>query len=223
MEPSLSIQTVPTLNLFKKPCPDGAGVPSRSSKRKAVDVSTLLDITAKTSWSPFLVISDVEKKVTKLSVFALSKALNGLVGEAKSATELRPAELLLGCSSQAQAKRLGMVETFVNVPVTVKAHLSLNRSKGVVRSPDLETTCEERMVAELDGVTHAKRIFVLKRGRFRTAKANHAAWSADVPAPTKCNNFAAVGQQTRGKDPHLLAQYRSPGAFDRPQVRDHNA
>ncbi|RUS85307.1 hypothetical protein EGW08_006954 [Elysia chlorotica] len=66
----------------------------------------------------------------------------------------------LGVCSEAQVKRLGKIDTFVNIPVTVKAHRSLNSSRGVVRSRDLETTSEEEMVEELDGVTHARRIFV---------------------------------------------------------------
>ncbi|RUS86804.1 hypothetical protein EGW08_005464 [Elysia chlorotica] len=147
-----------------EPCPDGAGVPSGSSKRKAVDAPTLLGSTAKQSWSPFQVISDEDKKVAKLSVFAISKALKGIVGEPKSVTKLRSSELLVECCSEAQVKRLGKIDTFANIPVTVKAHRSLNSSRGVVRSRDLETTSEEEMVEELDGVTHARRIFVRKGG-----------------------------------------------------------
>ncbi|RUS72443.1 hypothetical protein EGW08_019789 [Elysia chlorotica] len=147
-----------------KPCPDGAGVPSGPSKRKAVDAPTLLSSIAKQSWSPFQVISDIEKKVAKLSVFAISKALKGIVGEPKSVTKLRSGELLVECCSEAQVKRLGKIDTFVNIPVTVKAHRSLNSSRGVVRSRDLETTSEEEMVKELDGVPHARRIFVRKGG-----------------------------------------------------------
>ncbi|RUS87892.1 hypothetical protein EGW08_004308 [Elysia chlorotica] len=80
---------------------------------------------------PFQVISDIEKKVAKLSVFAISKALKGIVGEPKSVTKLRSGELLVECCSEAQVKRLGKIDTFVNIPVTVKAHRSLNSSRGV--------------------------------------------------------------------------------------------
>ncbi|RUS73485.1 hypothetical protein EGW08_018745 [Elysia chlorotica] len=92
------------------------------------------------------------------------KALKGIVGEPKSVTKLRSSELLVECCSEAQVKRLGKIDTFANIPVTVKAHRSLNSSRGVVRSRDLETTSEEEMVEELDGVTHARRIFVRKGG-----------------------------------------------------------
>ncbi|RUS69790.1 hypothetical protein EGW08_022447 [Elysia chlorotica] len=68
------------LHLRQKPCLDGADVPSGSRKRKAMDAPTLLGVTAKTSWSPFLVISDVEKKVAKFTVFVIRKALSGTVG-----------------------------------------------------------------------------------------------------------------------------------------------
>ncbi|RUS90471.1 hypothetical protein EGW08_001739 [Elysia chlorotica] len=95
---------------------------------------------------------------------SLSPAPSQETGEAKSVTKLCTGELLVECSSEAQSKRLGKVETFVNIPVTVKAHRSLKYSKGVVRSRELETTNEEEMVAEFIGVTHARRIFVWKGG-----------------------------------------------------------
>ncbi|RUS87893.1 hypothetical protein EGW08_004309 [Elysia chlorotica] len=48
-----------------------------------------------------------------------------------SVTKLRSGELLVECCSEAQVKRLGKIDTFVNIPVTVKAHRSLNSSRGV--------------------------------------------------------------------------------------------
>ncbi|GFN87759.1 hypothetical protein PoB_001426500 [Plakobranchus ocellatus] len=62
-----------------------------------------------------------------------------------------------------QAKKLGAIATFLDIPVTVSPHKSLNSSKGVIRSRDLLCCSEEEMVKELSGVTHAWRIKV-RRG-----------------------------------------------------------
>ncbi|GFO37226.1 RNA-directed DNA polymerase from mobile element jockey [Plakobranchus ocellatus] len=65
--------------------------------------------------------------------------------------------------SNDQAKKLGAIATFLDIPVTVIPHKSLNSSKGVIRSRDLRCCTEEEMVEELSGVTHARRIKV-RRG-----------------------------------------------------------
>ncbi|GFN81044.1 RNA-directed DNA polymerase from mobile element jockey [Plakobranchus ocellatus] len=65
--------------------------------------------------------------------------------------------------SNDQAKKLGAIATFLDIPVTVSPHKSLNSSKGVIRSCDLRCCSEEEMVEELRGVTHARRIKV-RRG-----------------------------------------------------------
>ncbi|GFO05142.1 Gag-like protein [Plakobranchus ocellatus] len=57
--------------------------------------------------------------------------------------------------SNDQAKKLGAIATFLDIPVTVSPHKSLNSSKGVIRSRDLRCCSEE-----LSGVTHARRIKV---------------------------------------------------------------
>ncbi|GFO32879.1 Gag-like protein [Plakobranchus ocellatus] len=65
--------------------------------------------------------------------------------------------------SNEQAKKLGAITTFLDIPVTVSPHKSLNSSKGVIRSRDLRCCSEEEMVEELSGVTHARRTKV-RRG-----------------------------------------------------------
>ncbi|GFO17782.1 RNA-directed DNA polymerase from mobile element jockey [Plakobranchus ocellatus] len=51
--------------------------------------------------------------------------------------------------SNDQAKKLGAIATFLDIPVTVSPHKSLNSSKGVIRSLDLRCCSEEEMVEEL--------------------------------------------------------------------------
>ncbi|GFN99327.1 hypothetical protein PoB_002583300 [Plakobranchus ocellatus] len=51
--------------------------------------------------------------------------------------------------SNDQAKKLGAIATFLDIPVTVSPHKSLNSSKGVIHSRDLRCCSEEEMVEEL--------------------------------------------------------------------------
>ncbi|GFO00804.1 Gag-like protein [Plakobranchus ocellatus] len=62
--------------------------------------------------------------------------------------------------SNDQAKKLGAIATFLDIPVTVSPHKSHNSFKGVIRSRNLWCCTEEEMVEELSGVTHARRIKV---------------------------------------------------------------
>ncbi|GFO13704.1 RNA-directed DNA polymerase from mobile element jockey [Plakobranchus ocellatus] len=64
--------------------------------------------------------------------------------------------------SNDQAKKLGAIATFLDIPVTVSPHKSLNSSKGVIRSRHLQCCSGEEMVEELSGVTHARCIKVYR-------------------------------------------------------------
>ncbi|GFO37927.1 nucleic-acid-binding protein from mobile element jockey [Plakobranchus ocellatus] len=55
--------------------------------------------------------------------------------------------------SNDQAKKLGAIAAFLDIPVTVSPHKSLNSSKGVIRSRDLRCCSEGEMEEELSGVT----------------------------------------------------------------------
>ncbi|GFO43468.1 hypothetical protein PoB_006997300 [Plakobranchus ocellatus] len=54
-------------------------------------------------------------------------------------------------SSPGQAKKLGAITAFLDTPVNVSPHKSLNSSKGVFRSRDKQCCSEEEMVEELSG------------------------------------------------------------------------
>ncbi|GFN80765.1 Gag-like protein [Plakobranchus ocellatus] len=63
-------------------------------------------------------------------------------------------------TKHSQAKKLGAIATFLDIPVTVSPNKSLNSSNGVICSRDLQCFSEEKMMEELSGVTHARRIKV---------------------------------------------------------------
>ncbi|GFO02343.1 RNA-directed DNA polymerase from mobile element jockey [Plakobranchus ocellatus] len=99
-------------------------------------------------------------KVADRSPFKIHRELKSILGdETIKVTKLGSGDLMVELKSNDQAKKLGAIATFLDIPVTVSPHKSLNSSKGVIRSRDLRCCSEE----ELDGVTHARRIIV-RRG-----------------------------------------------------------
>ncbi|GFO39496.1 RNA-directed DNA polymerase from mobile element jockey [Plakobranchus ocellatus] len=114
-------------------------------------------------WSPlkkFLMISSKgSAKVADRSPFKIHRELKSILGDGTiEVTKLGSGDLMVELKSNDQAKKLGAMATFLDIPVTVSPHKSLNSSKGVIRSRDLWCCSEEEMVEELSGVTHARRI-----------------------------------------------------------------
>ncbi len=74
---------------------------------------------------------------------------------------LRSGALLVECGKRQQATNLMATESFVNIPVTVSAHRTLNTSKGIVRDRDhlFAVMTEFDIVSEMkdQGVTYVKR------------------------------------------------------------------
>ncbi|GFO25224.1 RNA-directed DNA polymerase from mobile element jockey [Plakobranchus ocellatus] len=103
-------------------------------------------------------------KVADRLPFKIHRELKSILGdETIKVTKLGSGDLMVELKSNDQAKKLAAIATFLDIPVTVSPHKSLNSSKGVIRSRDLRCCSEEEMVEELSGVTHARRIKV-RRG-----------------------------------------------------------
>ncbi|GFT91670.1 uncharacterized protein TNCV_2444801 [Trichonephila clavipes] len=84
----------------------------------------------------------------KKSPFLIQKALVGIGGEPKSVKRLRSGDLLLETNSALQTKSFLLAKTFLDSPVKIIPHKSLNTSRGVISEPDLLTTPEAEI---LDG------------------------------------------------------------------------
>jgi hypothetical protein len=113
------------------------------------------------AWPRFLVIgSSNDEALKKLSPFAIQKGLIGLAGEPKSVKKLRNGSLLIECLTEAHSKCLLKSTVLCNVPINVTPHSSLNTSKGVIRSRDLEGVEDEEICENLSSqdVTSVKRI-----------------------------------------------------------------
>ncbi|GFO04529.1 RNA-directed DNA polymerase from mobile element jockey [Plakobranchus ocellatus] len=87
----------------------------------------------------FMVISSKGfAKVADRSPCKVHKKMKSILGdETIEVTKLGSGDLIIELKSKDQATKLGAIATFVDIPVTVSPHKSLNSSKGVIRSRDL--------------------------------------------------------------------------------------
>ncbi|GFV42265.1 uncharacterized protein TNCV_3164961 [Trichonephila clavipes] len=77
-----------------------------------------------------------------------------LGGEPKSVKRLRSGNLLIETSSALQTKSLLLATSFLDSPLTISPHKSLNTSRGVISEPDLLSTPEAEI---LDGFSDQAR------------------------------------------------------------------
>ncbi|GFY03528.1 uncharacterized protein TNCV_3211651 [Trichonephila clavipes] len=80
------------------------------------------------------------------SPFAVHKALIGIGGEPKTVKRLRSGDLLMETNSAIQTKSFLLAKTFLNSPLIVTPHKSLNSCRGVISEPDLLTTSESEIL-----------------------------------------------------------------------------
>ncbi|GFX80439.1 uncharacterized protein TNCV_177781 [Trichonephila clavipes] len=72
----------------------------------------------------------------------IQKALVGIGGEPKSVKRLRSGDLLIETNSALQTKSFLLAKSFLDCPVAVVPHKSLNSCRGVISEPDLLTTTD---------------------------------------------------------------------------------
>ena len=162
-----------TKNTKKKIKPD---VPSTTGKRTfvCVDPDSTSDeeeeenIQIADSWPRFLMIQPAspETPISKLSPFAIQKGIEGIAGNPSSVKRLRSGDILVEVNKKCHSDNLLQIKTFVNIPVKVSPHRTLNTKKGVIRCPQFKDCSEEEIVrgTKKHGVIAAKRIFVTRAG-----------------------------------------------------------
>ena len=157
----------PTPNICKKSCRGGAGAPPSACKRKAEDCPPLMGSSPLLGWSPyvkFMVISSQEnRKVAAKSPFKINRELVKILGaEPHGVTKQRSGDLMVELRSKEQERKLERVSSFLDIPVTVRPHKSLNTSRGVIKHSDFQDCAEEEFVDEFPDVIAARRIHVRK-------------------------------------------------------------
>ena len=132
----------------------------------SLNVNKSKTLSSKT-WPRFLVIGSSLKN---LSPFAIQKGLEGLAGEPKRVKKLRSGSLLIECATERHSKNLLKSKLLCNISINVTPHTTLNSSKGVVRSNDLEGVSEEEICENLssEGVLSVKRIKVRRNNELVT-------------------------------------------------------
>ncbi|GFU05711.1 RNA-directed DNA polymerase from mobile element jockey [Trichonephila clavipes] len=74
----------------------------------------------------FLILSLPNNEMLQKSPFAIHKAIQGISSEPKSVKKLRSGDLLIETSSALQTKSLLLTKTFLDCPLSVNLHRSLN-------------------------------------------------------------------------------------------------
>ena len=122
-------------------------------------------------WPRFIVLDSVNpsEPLTKLSPFAVEKAIQGRFGTVKKVTKMRSGSLLIEASRPTQAKMILDTTVLINTEVKATPHRSLNTSKGVIRDygRDLFTMSESEIVKEMtdQGVENVSRFILKKDGK----------------------------------------------------------
>ncbi|GFW42739.1 uncharacterized protein TNCV_473291 [Trichonephila clavipes] len=134
----------------------GGGTPGRSYLRIYMDPMLLcpgkglvlptFTIDKVAAHSRFLLISLPNKEMSIKSSFSIHKAILGIGGEPKSIKRLRSGDILIETISDFQTNSFLLAKTFLNSPVTVSPHKTLNSCRGVISQPDLLTTPETEIL-----------------------------------------------------------------------------
>ncbi|GFW75347.1 putative RNA-directed DNA polymerase from transposon BS [Trichonephila clavipes] len=136
----------------------GGGTPERSCIRVLMDPMLLCpgkglvlsnpNIDQISTNARFLLLSLPNNEMSSKSPFAIQKALVGIGGESKSVKRLRSGDLLIETLSAVQTKSFLLAKTFLNSPLIISPHKTLNSCDGVISEPYLLTTPEPEI---LDG------------------------------------------------------------------------
>ena len=95
--------------------------------------------------------------------FKINRELVKILGaEPHGVTKQRSGDLMVELRSKEQERKLERVSSFLDVPVTVRPHKSLNTSRGVIKHSDFQDCTEEEFVDEFPDVIAARRIHVRK-------------------------------------------------------------
>ena len=133
----------------------------KSSKRSYSDSDSDTEIQP-SSFPHFIVLESLEDKpLSKLNPILVEKTLSGIV-KPTSVKKLNNGTILVEVDKRTYADNLLKMKTFGGLKIKSYAHLSLNTSKGVVRSSELSlcTLDEIKSYLQQQGVTDVKRISI---------------------------------------------------------------
>ncbi|GFW07736.1 uncharacterized protein TNCV_3918691 [Trichonephila clavipes] len=89
--------------------------------------------------------------MSSISPFVIQKALIVIGGEPKSIKRSRSGDLLIETLSAVQTKSFFQAKTFLNSPVNIYPHKTLNSCCGIISEPDLLTTTDTEILEGFSG------------------------------------------------------------------------
>ena len=116
------------------------------------------------NFARFLVVSaenaEQSANFQKLSPFGISKQIMAIAGQPEQVKKLRSGALLVQVNKKSHSDNLLKTTMFLNIPVKITPHRTLNFCKGTIFSRELIDESDDSIVTELSsqGVTGAKRI-----------------------------------------------------------------
>ena len=153
---------------------------TKSSKRLHTDSD--YDSEAITSTYPhFIVLESLqEKQLSKLNPFVVEKVISGIV-KPVSVKKLQNGTLLVEVSKKTYADNLLKINLFTGLKIKAYPHLSLNTSKGVVRSSELSLCILDEIKTYLknQAVSDVKRITIHRNQE--TINTNTYIFTFDTP------------------------------------------
>ena len=121
------------------------------------------------NWPRFLVVesSSDDLPLSKLSPFAVQKGFQAVAGTFKNVKRLMDGSFLVECGKRAQSQYLLRTNRFIDRPVRVSIHKTLNSSRGVIRCRDFADMSEVEIRDELkdQGVVGVNRVTLKKEGK----------------------------------------------------------
>ena len=112
--------------------------------------------------------TDDHKSLHRLNPFKLAKAIDSAAnGKIVNVTKLANNFLLLETNSAKQSQALLSTKSLEGIPVNITPHNSLNFTRGVIKTSDLQDMSEEDIIAELysEGVIRCKRIKITRNSQ----------------------------------------------------------
>ena len=124
---------------------------------------------SETNWPRFLIVKSASEDLPlqKLSPFAIQKSFQAIAGTLKNIKRLRDGYFLIERGKRAQARNLLWTNRFIDRPVKVSIHKTLNSSWGVIRCQDLADLLEVEIRDELkdQGVVGVNQVTLKKEGK----------------------------------------------------------
>ncbi|XP_033756114.1 uncharacterized protein LOC117338859 [Pecten maximus] len=109
-------------------------------------VGSALPTSVTDAWKPQSPPKEIGKKISSLSPIIIQKTIKGCLGTAKSVKPLRLGDLLVEVFRKQQADNLLKLSEFSGIGVHVRAHQSLNFSKGVIRCTALQNDTDAEIL-----------------------------------------------------------------------------